>query len=172
MPVLSQLLVIVWKSGYLDKDDSEPETLAKLLPCGEATLSMISDLARDNFSGLKLLPFDHDIHNNPEEEKTIITNKKVMRNACLIHYDMDLCAVQRYYGGKWTGEHRRTDQMLRVISHILPDNLFQELAAGLVDGVPNLLNTELPSEEGASLLTTNKLPTVAKKHRVGPQSNP
>ena len=52
--------------------------------------------------------------------------------------------------------------MLRVMSHILPDDLFQELAAGLVDSVPNLLNTEIPSEEVASLLTTNNLPTVAK----------
>ena len=75
---------------------------------------------------------------------------------------MDLSAVQRYCGGKWTGEHRRTDQMLRVMSHILPDDLFLELAAGLVDGVPNLLNTELPSEEVASLLTTDNLPTFAR----------
>ena len=52
--------------------------------------------------------------------------------------------------------------MLQVMSHILPDNLSQELAAGLVDGVPNLLNTEIPSEEVASLPTTNNLPTVAK----------
>ena len=49
------------------------------------------------------------------------------------------------------------------MSYILPDNLFQELAAGLINGIPNLLNTELPSEEVASLLTTNNLPIVAKK---------
>ena len=48
------------------------------------------------------------------------------------------------------------------MSHILPDNLFQELAARLVDGVSNLLNTEIPSEEVVSLLTMNNLPTVAK----------
>ena len=53
--------------------------------------------------------------------------------------------------------------MLRVMSHVLPNDLFQELAAGLVDGVPNLLNTEIPSEEMASLITTNNLPMVAKK---------
>ena len=69
-----------------------------------------------------------------------------MRNACLIHYDMNLSAVQRYCGGKWTGEHRGIDQILQVMSHILPDKLFQELAARLVDGVQNLLNTELPSD--------------------------
>ena len=56
--------------------------------------------------------------------------------------------------------------MLRVISHILPNNLFQELAAGLVDGAPNLLNTELPSEEVASRHTTNNLPTVAKNPEI------
>ena len=86
----------------------------------------------------------------------------MLRNACLLHYNIDLNVVQRYCGDKWTGEHRRTDQMLRVMSHILSDDLFQELAAGLVDDVPNLLNTELASEEVASLLTTNNLPTVAK----------
>ena len=133
LPVFSQIAVIVWKSGYLSTDNNEPETLAKLLPCGEATLSMISDLARVNFSALKFLP--------------------------------NLSAIQCYCGGKWTVVHRRTDQMLRVMSHILPDDLFQELAAGLVDGVPNLLNTEFPSEEVASLLTTNNLSTVAKKNQ-------
>ena len=152
----------MWKLGYLRTDDNEPETLAKLLPCREATLSMISDLARVDFSALKLLPFDHDIYNDPEEELRIVANKKVLRNACLLHYNMHLSAVQRYCGGKWTGEHRRTDQMLQVMSHILPDDLFQDLATGLVDGVPNLLNTEIPSEEMASLLATNNLPTVAK----------
>ena len=48
------------------------------------------------------------------------------------------------------------------MSHILLDELFLELAAAMVDGVPNLLNTELTSEEVASLLSTTNLPTVAK----------
>lgn len=123
---------------------------------------MISNLARVDFSALKLLPFNHDIYDNPEEELQIVANKKVLRNACLLHYDMDLSAVQRYCGGKWAGEYRQTNQMLRVISPILPDDLFQELVVGLVDGVPNLLNTEIPSEEVVSLLTTNNLPMVTK----------
>ena len=100
LPVLSQIEVVMWRSGYLSKDDSEPETLAKLHPCGEATLSMISELARVDFSALKFLPFDHYIYNDPEEEKKIIADKKVLQNARYIHYDMDLSAVQRYCGGK------------------------------------------------------------------------
>ena len=66
LPILSQIAVIVWISGYLSKDDSELEILAKVLPCGGATLSIISDLARVDFSALKLLPFDHDINDNPD----------------------------------------------------------------------------------------------------------
>ena len=56
--------------------------------------------------------------------------------------------------------------MIRMMSSILPDNLFQELAAGLVGGVPNLFNMELPSREVASVLTTNNLPTVAKTPKL------
>ena len=52
------------------------------------------------------------------------------------------------------------------MSYIVPDILFQELAAGLIEGVPNLLNTELPSKEVASLLSTNNLPTVAKNLKL------
>ena len=123
---------------------------------------MISNLVQVDFSVLKLLPFDRDIYDKPEGEQQIIANTKVLRNACLLHYKMDLSAVQRYRGGKWTSKHRRTDQMLGVMSQILLDNLFQELAVGLVDDVPSLLNTELLSEEVVSLLTTSNLPTVVK----------
>ena len=48
------------------------------------------------------------------------------------------------------------------MSHILPDNLFYELAAAMINGVPNLLNADLPSEEVAILLSADNLPTVAK----------
>ena len=52
--------------------------------------------------------------------------------------------------------------MLQVMSHILPVDLFWELAAAMVDGVPNLLNAKLPSKEVASLLSTANQLTVAK----------
>ena len=75
---------------------------------------------------------------------------------------MDPSTVQRYCGGKWTGENQRIDKMLQVMSHILPDNLFLELSAGLIDSAPYLLNTEILSKEVTGLLTTSNLPTVAK----------
>ena len=52
------------------------------------------------------------------------------------------------------------------MSHILLDDLFQVLAAAMVDGVPNLLNAEIPSKEVASLLATPNLPTVAKNPKL------
>ena len=79
LPGVSQIVVIVWKSGYLSEDEGEPTALAKGLPVGETTLAMISDLAQVTFLALKLLPFDHDIYDNLEEEKKIIPNKKVIR---------------------------------------------------------------------------------------------
>ena len=79
---------------------------------------------------------------------------------------MNLWAIQRYCGGKWTGEHRHTNQMVRVTSHILPIDRFRELAAAMVDGVPNLLKVELPSEEVVSLLSTANLLTVAKNPEI------
>ena len=69
LPVVSQIAILVWKLGYLSTDDDEPKTLADLLPFGGATLSMMSNLARVDFLALKLLPFDNNIYDDPEEER-------------------------------------------------------------------------------------------------------
>ena len=69
LSVVSLIAVIMWRSSYLSKDDCESA------PMGETTLSMISNLAQVDFSALKLLPLNHDIYDDPEEEKTIIANK-------------------------------------------------------------------------------------------------
>ena len=150
----------MWKSGLLDSADSI--NLAEALLNGQATFASLNKLRRTDFSALQLLPFDYNIYNSPEVESTVNALKNELRDACLLHYNMDLSAVQRYGGCGWIGEHRRTDQMPQVMYHILPDDLFLEIAAAMVDGVPNLLNAELQSEEVASLLATPNLPTVAK----------
>ena len=122
-------------------------SLAKALPYGEMTLLKLREYQRIDFTALQLLSVDYDTAKYESEEKAIVRNKKLLRDACLLHYDMDLSAVQRYCGGRWTGEHRMTDEMLRVMSHILPDKLLLELGAGLVDGVPNFLNAEIENNE-------------------------
>ena len=52
------------------------------------------------------------------------------------------------------------------MSHNLLDELFLELAVAMVDGVPNLLNAELPSKVVESLLATPNLPTVTKNSEL------
>ena len=96
---MTQIAVIVWKSGYLDATRDEPATLATALPFGETTHSMLSNLQQVDFSALKIPPLDHDIYNDPDQEKKILADKLILRNACLLHYDIDLGAVQRYCGG-------------------------------------------------------------------------
>ena len=108
LPILTQIAIIVKKSDYLSFVEEKPVNLVKSLPCGETTLAMLGNLWQVNFSALKLLPFDHDIYNIPTEEKLILANEKILQNACLLHYGIDLSAVQRYCGGRWTGEHRYT----------------------------------------------------------------
>ena len=169
-PVVSNIAVVLWKSGLLDVKDSN--NLAAILPNGQTTLALLTKLRRTNFSALQLQPFDYNIHDSSEEETMINDLKKELCNACLLHYDMDLGVVQQYCGGRWTGEHRQTNQMLRVMSHILPEELFLELGAAMIDGVPNLLNTELPSEEVASLLATPNLTYSGEESRASGQGNP
>ena len=58
-------------------------------------------------------------------------------------------------------QHHCTNQMLRFRSHIFPDKLFLELAAGLTDGVPNHLVAEIEEKETREMLQRNNLPNIA-----------
>ena len=88
-------MVIEWRFGYLSEDEGKPTALAKGLPG-----SNDQQRSASGFLSTKVDPFNHDIYDNLEEEKKIIANKKVMRNACLLQYDIDLSAIQLYSGGK------------------------------------------------------------------------
>ena len=129
-PNLMQITVFLWKSGFLDVAASN--NLAQALPRGKTALTKLRLLERVDFRSLQLLPLDFDPPAEEEDdtEVSIRRNKRTLRDACLLHYNMDLAAVQRYCGGRWMGEHHRTEQMMRVMSHILPDKLFLELGAG------------------------------------------
>ena len=61
------------------------------------------------------------------------------------------------------GEHRRTLEMIKVMSHILPTEMFLGLRAGLLNGVPNCLYGSLPNEELEANLATENLPAAMKK---------
>ena len=93
---MTQIAVILWKLGYLDSAREELASLAKALPFGETTHYKLGNLQWVDFSALKIPPFNHDIYNNAEKKKQILANKLILRNACLLHYNMDLGAIQRY----------------------------------------------------------------------------
>ena len=74
-----------------------------------------------------------------------------MHDACLLHYDMDTEAVQRFCGRRWMGEQRRSVQTLQTMTHILPSDAFLPFAATIVDGIPNCLYGTVsahPSDRG------------------------
>ena len=60
-------------------------------------------------------------------------------------------------------EYRRTLEMMKVMSHILPDDMSLGLGAGLLDRVPNCLYSYVPNEELKVNLLTENLPGVMKK---------
>ena len=99
--VVSNIAVILWKSGLLNSVDSI--NLAKALSNGPAIVASLNKLRRTDFSALQLLPLDYNIYDLSEVESTVNNLKKELRDACLLHYDMDLSAVQPYCGGQWTG---------------------------------------------------------------------
>ena len=87
-PVVSNIAVLLWKSGLLDLKDSN--NLAASLPNGQSTLALLNKLRRTDFSALQLQPFYYDIYDSPEEEATINDLKKELRDACLLHYNVAL----------------------------------------------------------------------------------
>lgn len=75
------------------------------------------------------------------EQTRINEDRARLRLACLLHYDLDFASVQRYCGGRFMGEHRRSEQMLYCLSYILDEETFQALEPGYRTGVPHRLHS-------------------------------
>lgn len=58
------------------------------------------------------------------------------------------------------GEHQQTLEMMKVMTHILPDDMFLVLGAGLIDGVPNCVYGNVPHEKLQANLDTDNLPAA------------
>ena len=52
--------------------------------------------------------------------------------------------------------------MLHIMSHILPDKLFLQLGAGLIDDVPNYLHGSIETAELDRYMAKDNLPSVQK----------
>ena len=94
----SQIAVLLWKYAFVTEVCTTlVEAFGKV---GEVVYNKVHSLRNIDFSALQLLPLDWDIkENSPETEKQIQENKIVMHDVCLLHYDMDTEAVQRFCGG-------------------------------------------------------------------------
>ena len=82
-PVVSNIAVVLWKSGLLDSADSI--NLAAALPNGQTTFASWNKLQRTNFSTLQLMPFDYNIYDTLEVESTVNALKRELHDACLLH---------------------------------------------------------------------------------------
>ena len=159
---LSHITILLWKYNYF------PTITAALRdahgPIGQLAFNNFQRSRNIDFSALQILPLDWDITEATEQdEQAVLANKTILQDACLIHYNLDLECLQRFCGGRWMGEHRRTVQALRILSHILPDKLFLPYAATLIEGVPNCLHGHVPSDELYTNLATDNLQSVKHK---------
>ena len=60
------------------------------------------------------------------------------------------------------GQHWRTDKMICIMSHILPDKLFLQLGAGLIDGVPNYIHGSIETAELDRYMAEDNLSSIQK----------
>ena len=121
-------------------------------------LAKIRKFSDYEIAALTLSPVDHDIDKVQTIE--IRKYKQTIREAALIHYNMDLAALQCFAGGRWTGEQRRTEQSLRLLSHILEEREFAQLCTGMIDGVPNCLMARIEKEELSTMSKLKNHPNV------------
>ena len=154
IPNFANIAVILWEGFWLYID--QESKMADSLPERKKTVSKVQKYKVIDFTALQLLPLDHDNENFEVTRES----KRILRDVCLIHFDMNLDLIQLYCRGRWLGEHRRTNQMLRTLSDILPDQIFIELCTNLVDGVPNLLNAELDNKEVQEMIHRGNLPNT------------
>ena len=160
-PSLWHVAIIIWKNVC---PLVSLELAIALGRQGTAMLKRMRELKRVDFSALQIIPLDWNYEEDNEADALLIRrNKRTLHDACLLHYSMDTEAVQRFCGGRWLGEHRRTLEMLKVMTHILPDEMFLGLGAGLIDGVPNCMYGDVPNEELMANLATENLPGAMRK---------
>lgn len=114
---------------------------------------------------LQIEPLDWNAHSGVSAN-AITANKQTLREACLLHYNLDLAAVQRFCGRQFTGKHHCTNQALQVCSHFLPDNLLLELLAALIDGVLNVLAAHIPNKELQTYFQTPNLKSANNRKEL------
>ena len=87
IPNFANIAVILWKGPWLNEEHKS--RIAESLPEGRKMMSKVEEYKNIDFKALQLLPLDHDDENFEATRES----KKILRDACLIHFDMNLDLV-------------------------------------------------------------------------------
>jgi hypothetical protein len=136
IPAFSHILLPVLKRDYLTKSDLK--NCFQAMPAAQYLHGRIIALQHINFRALRHPNFDW-------EAKEVNTDRQLLREAAILHYDGWYPALQLYCGGRNTGAQHRVQQLLDATQYILRDTTFTALDSGFIDGVPNFLHAEVPS---------------------------
>jgi hypothetical protein len=138
-PGFPQIVLLLFKSKFL-----EPRSQASFFAALPRSLLIFKkwQTYRDiDFRAIRYYNFDW------ENSSTLNTDRQFLREACLFHYDLCLATLQRYSGGRFTGDHRRVEHMLQAVYYVLSEDTFTKLIPGYIDGIPNYLHANVPYEQ-------------------------
>ena len=164
LPELAQVIYLLFKSNVLGEEDEE--NIKIIYPDSRKLRAEMERLRHRDFRALTFFNF------HGEGQPDINRKREEMRLACLLHYDLDLAAVQRYCGGRFTGSHRRVEEMMYWLRYVVCEDTFTQLMPGYIDGIPNRLVADVPYSEfrlykkRGNQKNVDKLPELVKKQVV------
>ena len=83
----------------------------------QSNLHKVYKLKTVDFLAFHMLPIDFDMKEENKADKLNIQQDKItLKDACCIHYDMDVDVVQHFCGGWWMGEHHQSIQILHKLT--------------------------------------------------------
>jgi hypothetical protein len=103
IPAFSHILLPVLKREYLTKSDLQ--NFFQAMPAAQYLHGRIIALKHIDFRALRHPNFDW-------EAKEVNTDRQLLREAAILHYDGSYPALQLYCGGRNTGAQRRVQQLL------------------------------------------------------------
>jgi hypothetical protein len=117
IPAFSHILLPVLKHDYLTKSDLK--NFFKVMPAAQYLHGRILALKQIDFRALRPPNFDW-------EAKEVYTDRQLLQEAAILHYNGWYPALQLYCGGRNTGAQRRVQQMLITTRYILQDATFTQ----------------------------------------------
>ena len=114
---------------------------------------------------VKSLPFWELNQPNPnwKDQEKIDPRRVDLRMALLLHYNMDLAAVQRFIGQEHVGAHRDPDVILPRVKHLIPPDMYIHLKRILQFGCPAMFNAHGEREQFLAYRDYGNHPSVSRE---------